>query len=497
MPADDFAVDPLAVALASTPDKVAVIELATGQRLTYQQLDTLVSRLGGWFTDKLPAPGDRVAYLGRNAVSMLAAALAAERTGAIFVPLNWRLAAPEIAALVADCAPTLTVADAEFAGSLPGAILPSALLAEAQTYAPAPHLELDPQRTVTLLYTSGTTGTPKGVIVTAINAGAGAANFAAVGEVDASSVMLSDLPMFHTIGLIAVARTALRQGGTVVLADRFVPGRTLASLADPSLGVTHYFAVPTMIEAMEREPDFTPATLSRLRAIFVGGSPVAPSLIARLLEKGIRLVNGYGLSEANTVIHVPIDEDSVRRSAGAVGLPAPHMQVRLVAEDRDVADGEVGEVWLRGPAVTPGYWNRPEDTAAAFSDGWYRTGDLARREVTGFYRLVDRIKDMYVSGGENVYPAEVEAVLLGHPSVADAAVLATPDARWGESGIALIVLRAGTAFDPAALSTYCAGRLAKYKCPARFVRVDTIPRSAAGKILKPALRARLNAGEFA
>jgi len=180
-----------------------------------------------------------------------------------------------------------------------------------------------------------------------------------------------------------------------------------------------------------------------------------------------------------------------------VGLPAPHTQVRLVAEDRDVADGEVGEVWLRGPAVTPGYWNRPEDTAAAFSDGWYRTGDLAVREPNGFYRIVDRIKDMYVSGGENVYPAEVEAVLLGHPSVADAAVLATPDARWGESGIALIVLRAGTAFDPAALSTYCAGRLAKYKCPARFVRVDTIPRSAAGKILKPALRARLNAGEFA
>jgi fatty-acyl-CoA synthase len=261
--------------------------------------------------------------------------------------------------------------------------------------------------------------------------------------------------------------------------------------------VTHYFAVPTMIEAMEREPGFTPAALSHLRAIFVGGSPVAPSLIARLLEEGIRLVNGYGMSEANTVIHVPIDEASVGSSAGAVGLPAPHMEVRLVAEGRGVAEGEVGEVWLRGPAVTPGYWNRPEETAAAFSGDWYRTGDLARREGNGFYRIVDRLKDMYVSGGENVYPAEVEAVLAASPGVADAAVLAIPDPRWGESGLALVVPRAGTPFDPGALAAYCAGRLAKYKCPARYVAIDAIPRSAAGKILKPALRARLNAGEFA
>jgi fatty-acyl-CoA synthase len=495
--ADDFADDPLATALAGTPDKVAVIELATGQRLTYRQLDALVARTAGWLADRLPAAGERIAYLGRNSVPMLVTALAAERAGAIFVPLNWRLAAPEITALAADCAPALKLADAEFSAALPGAMLPSELLVEIGRHAPASPRPLDPHRTVILLYTSGTTGTPKGVIVTVINAGAGAANFAAVGRVDSSSVMLSDLPMFHTIGLIAVARTALTQGGTVVLVDRFLPARTLNSLANPALGVTHYFAVPTMIEAMEREPGFTPAALSRLRAIFVGGSLVAPSLIARLLEQGIRLVNGYGMSEANTVIHVPIDEDSVRKSAGAVGLPAPNMEVRLVAEGRDVDAGDVGEVWLRGPAVTPGYWNRPEETSAAFSDGWYRTGDLARRDPTGFYRIVDRLKDMYVSGGENVYPAEVEAVLHAHPAVADAAVLEVPDPRWGESGLALVVPRAGAAFDPAALAAHCVANLAKFKCPVRFVRVDAIPRSAAGKILKPALRERLNAGEFA
>jgi fatty-acyl-CoA synthase len=197
------------------------------------------------------------------------------------------------------------------------------------------------------------------------------------------------------------------------------------------------------------------------------------------------------MSEAGTAIHMPIERDAMRASAGAIGRPAPFIEVRLVRDDRDVAAGEVGEVWLRGPSVTPGYWHRLAETAAAFSGGWYRSGDLARQDASGLYHLVDRLKDMYVSGGENVYPAEVEAVLAAHPDVADAAVVGVPDARWGETGVAFVVARAGTAFDRGGLAAHCAAHLARYKCPARIVAIEAIPRSAAGKILKPLLRGQL------
>ncbi|ODU62618.1 MAG: feruloyl-CoA synthetase [Acetobacteraceae bacterium SCN 69-10] len=496
---DEFSTDALAYAAAARPAKTAVVALASGERLAYAELTALADRAAGWLASRLgETQGERVAYLGRNGVELLVLALGAERCGAIFVPLNWRLAGPEIAALLEDCAPRLVVAQNEF---LPLLVLAAGVAAtgaldEIRTTAPLPAQPLPVHRPIILLYTSGTTGRPKGVIVTARNAFAAALNFIAVGEVHAGSVTLSDLPMFHTIGLIAVARSTLMAGGTLVLTDRFLVPRTLAALSDAALGVTHYFAVPMMAEALAADAAFDAAALKRLHAIFLGGAPPAPALIERFLEFGVPLVNGYGMSEAGTAIHVPIDREAVRRSAGAVGLPAPHIEIRLVADGADVRAGDVGEVWLRGPSVTPGYWNRPAETAAAFAEGWYRTGDLARREMSGMYRIVDRLKDMYVSGGENVYPAEVEAVVAASGAVADAAVLGIADARWGEIGVAFVVPEDAASFDPDALRAHCAARLAKYKCPTRVVVVEAIPRSAAGKILKPVLRERLMNGEF-
>jgi len=489
-----FNTDPVRYSALARPNALAVVDLATGRRLSYAELDAAVTRSAERITDAMSgAPrGERHAYLGRNGIEFLLAALGAERCGAVFVPLNWRLAAPEIGALLVDCRPKLVDAAAEFR-DLTGGYDPD------DVRTPAPPLPLapdDPDRPIILLYTSGTTGSPKSAIVSAQNAFAAALNFIAVGEVGPDSVLLSDLPMFHTIGLIAVARSTLMAGGTLVLSDRFLPARTLAALADPALGITHYFGVPMMAEALAREPDFFPETLARLKAIFLGGAPLAPALIERFLAFGVPLVNGYGMSEAGTAIHVPLDRDMIRRSAGAVGLPAPHMAVRLVADGRDVPDGAVGEIWLRGPSVTPGYWNRPAETAAAFEDGWFRTGDLARREPNGFYRIVDRLKDMYVSGGENVYPAEVEAALTLHPDVADAAVLGIPDDRWGETGLAFVVLHSGGKAGTDGLLAHCRNHLARYKCPSRVVVLDALPRSAAGKLLKPALRQRFNIGEF-
>jgi fatty-acyl-CoA synthase len=492
--ATGFNTDPLAHSALVRPHKLAVVDLASGERLTYAALDELADRAAGWLRAELGG-AERVAFLGRNSIDMLALALGAQRAGAVFVPLNWRLAAPEIAATVADCTPRIVVAQPEFLAAVPGAVPAAAVMAalrQAERIAERPTED----RAVTLLYTSGTTGTPKGVVVTARNAFAASLNFIAVGEVGANTVAFSDLPMFHTIGLIAVARSTLLAGGTLVLADRFQPRRTLAALADRTLGITHYFAVPAMAEMLAADPAFDPAALGGLHAIFLGGAPLPVPLIERFLGFGIPLVNGYGMSEAGTAIHVPIDREAVRHSAGAIGHPAPHIEVRIVRDGVDAADGEVGEIWLRGPSVTPGYWRRPAETEAAFSGGWYRTGDLARREPGGMYRIVDRLKDMYVSGGENVYPAEVEAALLAHPVVADAAVLGVPDARWGETGVAVVALRQDAALDPAALMAHCRERLAGYKCPSRFVVVAAVPRSPAGKILKQDLRRRLSEGEL-
>lgn len=495
--ASDFNTDPIFHSAAVRPDKTAIVELSTGTRLSYRQIESLTARAAGWIGARMGgAPeGERVAYLGRNGVELLTLALGAERCGATFVPLNWRLAAAEISALVADCNPRLVVAQAEFFGLVGERDRLTGALEQIGTAIPVPFVRLADERPAIVLYTSGTTGRPKGVVITAANAFAAALNFLVVSETGPEAVTLSDLPMFHTIGLIAVARATLMAGGTLVLSDRFVPSRTVKALADPDLGITHYFAVPIMVEALTRDPEFSAEAVARLHAIFIGGAPPDPDLVRRFAAMGVPLVNGYGMSEAGTAIHVPLDLETVRRSAGAIGVPAPHIEVRLVRDGVDVADGEVGEIQLRGPSVSPGYWRREAETADAFVDGWYRTGDLARRDPDGLYRLVDRLKDMYVSGGENVFPAEVEAVLAAHPGVADVAVIGVPEAQWGEAGLAFIVPRAG-GVDAGALRAHCLAQLAKYKCPARFIAIDAIPRSAAGKILKPALRERLNSGEF-
>ena len=329
------------------------------------------------------------------------------------------------------------------------------------------------------------------MIVTRRNAFFAALNFAFVGAVGPQTVALLDLPMFHTIGLVAVTRTTLTMGGTLVISDRFIPERTLAALGDPALGVTQYFCVPQMAAALRDSPAFDGRKLDRLQAIFVGGAPVPRPLIDAWLGDGVPLANGFGMTEAGTVIHVPTDPDAVRENPGALGLAAPLLEVRLVGADgHEVPDGTPGELWLRGPSVTPGYWRNPEASAAAFTDGWYRTGDLLLREPNGYYRLVDRLKDMYISGGENVYPGEVEAVLLSHPEVADAAVIGVPDERWGEAGVAHVVLRHPGAVDEAALLAFCAPRLARYKRPGRIFIADAIPRTASGKALKHMLRAQ-------
>ncbi len=492
--------DPLIYRAATGPDRPAVYEVASGQGLSYGELHLSVGRLTTFLLGAAAggATAPRIAFLGRNSIAQISVCLACQRAGHVFVPLNWRLGATELKQIIDDCQPSLILHDAEFRdtlGAMPQLgrpILPvdgtGGLLERAEHLEPAPALAFEADRPCIMLYTSGTTGAPKGVIITRRNAFASAINFAMVGDVTANSVTLCDLPFFHTIGLVAIGRTTLMMGGRLVISDRFIPDRTLTTLGDPALCVTHYFAVPQMAAALRAAPGWDPSALKALQAIFIGGAALSPALIETFLDDGIPLVNGYGMSEAGTAIHMPLDRAMVARHPGGVGYAAPLLQVRLV-DDRgaDVADGEVGEIWLRGPSVTPGYWNKPAETAAAFVGDWYRTGDLGRRADGGVIHVPDRLKDMYISGGENVFPAEIEAVISAHGKVRDVAVIGVADPKWGECGIAFIVPDEAHPTVEEILG-HCAERLASYKRPARIVFLEAIPRTASGKAQKHILR---------
>ena len=487
------------------PGKTACLDLRSGRSLTYAELDVAVDQCAAWLEAMLAQPaGERVATLSRGSVDILILQLACARVGAIFQPLNWRLPGPELAVLVEDGRPRLLVYEPEFAPALADLARFEAMACVRFDTAPdgfGARLAAAPRRAIravpaaddapaTLLYTSGTTGRPKGAMISERNARACAANFAAVAKVGADAVFLCDMPMFHTVGLYAVCRTTLQVGGMLVISSHFDAGETLRRLSDPKLGITHYFCVPQMAQMLRQELGFSPAGLARLTALCSGGAPISAAEIQRWVDDGVMIIDGYGMTESGTVLGMPVGDLSlVRRKAGSAGLPAPGVAVRLVAPDgRDVADGEIGELWLKGDNVTVGYWNRPEATATAFHDGWLKTGDAARRDEEGFYYLVDRWKDMFISGGENVYPAEVEAAILELDGVSEVAVIGAPDPRWGESGVAYVIPAPGAVITAEAVLAHCRRRLAGYKRPRVVELASSLPRTGSGKVRKDLLK---------
>jgi fatty-acyl-CoA synthase len=495
--------DAIAFHAARTPDRLACIDLATDRRLTYGQFDARVERCAAWLEARLVRPrGERVAVLARNAADVLVIQFACYRIGAIFVPLNWRLPGPELAVLVEDCAPRLLISEPEFDPAWPALerlVLDRVMLGEgfdallaAISAHPMRREPVAPDDPATLLYTSGTTGKPKGVMISPRNAYHSAANYAAAAKVGPDVVFLCDTPLFHTVGLIAISRTTLQVGGILLISRVFDPVLTVQRLADPLLGVTHYFCVPQMAQMLRETPDYARVDLSRLTALCTGGAPIAPAVIHRWLDEAVMIIDGYGMSETGTVLGMPVgDLATPRAKAGSAGVPAPGVQVRLVDRDgRDVSDGEVGEIWLKGDNITAGYWNQPETTAKAFQDGWLKTGDAARRDADGFYYLVDRWKDMFISGGENVYPAEIEAAILEMDAVSEVAVIGVPDPRWGEVGVAYVTPKRGVELTPEMVLAHCRVRIAGYKIPRSVVlAADGLPRTGSGKVRKDVLRA--------
>jgi fatty-acyl-CoA synthase len=338
------------------------------------------------------------------------------------------------------------------------------------------------------MYTSGTTGQPKGAIITHGMTFWNCVNLGAPAYITPSSVLLTVLPLFHTGGLNCYTNPVLHAGGTVLIMRAFDPGLALKLISDPAVGINLFFGVPSIYQFMARHPAFAASDLSRLVIGGVGGAPMPVPLLHAWEARGVALQQGYGMTETSPAVLVLDREDAVRK-AGSSGKPVLHTEVRVVHPDgRDATIGELGELWVRGPNVTPGYWNRPDANQSSFTDDWLHTGDATRVDEEGFYYIVDRWKDMYISGGENVYPAEVENVLHQLDAIAEAAVIGMPDAQWGEVGMAIVAVKPGQSISEAGIFAHCAANLARFKCPRVIRFVDALPRNATGKIHKPTLR---------
>jgi long-chain acyl-CoA synthetase len=502
---DDLRVaDVIREVAAARPDHVAI---RNGDReLTYAQLDERSSRLAQALLETGVRAGSRVAYLDRTSPEVVELFFAAAKIGAVTVPLNWRLAPRELELVLEDARPPVVIAGetyADLAAELAEGRRRAELVVVGDGYERRLSAQdaVDPGRrgassdVVVQMYTSGTTGVPKGVLTTHRNLAA-AAETSPYWAFDSESVSLTPLPMFH-IGGIGWAFLGLWNGATTVLVSQFAAPEVLDVFEGQR--VTNAVLVPTMIQMLTAVPGAAERDYSALRSIAYGASPITtPLLKAALRTFRCPLFGVYGLTESTGgVVHLePADHDrqDLLRSAGK---PLPWVELRIVDpfDGGDVRPGEVGEVWVRAPNVMLGYFNRPAETAAALvPGGWLRTGDGGYVDADGYLFLSDRIKDMIVSGGENVYPIEVEEALAHHPDVADVAVVGVPDERWGELVKAFVIPRAGAAPTADDLVAFARERLAGYKLPRAVELVEDLPRTPSGKVLKRALRERERAG---
>lgn len=489
------------------PDKAAVIDLDTGRSLTYGELAERAERAANLLRELGVGFGDRVAVLGANRPEMVEVYFAAAKLGAILVPVNWRLAPGEVAYILDNADPRVLIFGDDVLGTV-GALTGVGLGAEPLWVGQVMAFDGDegytgrrdraPAEPVTtegigedtplmLLYTSGTTGRPKGAILTHGTITWNAINTATGWDLHQDDVTLTHTPLFHTGGWNVLTLPLLHRGATVVLTRTFDPGATIEAI--DRHGVTLLFAVPTMFQMMLDHPALARAELSTVRFFISGGAPCPVPLIEAFQRRGVVFKQGYGLTEVGPNCFVLDEKDAIRK-AGSVGFPVLHLDTRVVdGRGRPVGPGEVGELQLRGPTVCAGYWRDPGATAAARAEGgWFRTDDQFRVDDEGYHSVVGRLKEMYISGGENVYPAEVERVLYEDPAVIEAAVVGVPHEKWGEVGRAFVALsREGPRPTAEELLDRCREHLARYKVPKTLTVLDELPKGSSGKIHKTEL----------
>ncbi len=491
-----------------TPDKLALVDATSGNRpITYRQWNLAANRSAQLLKTLGVGKGDRVAILAHNCVEYLDIWFACGKLGAVLQTLNWRLTAHELVELIRDAEPKVLVHGPEFVDEVRvvcedgrGDLTRLALDVNARVFpddrchderdrlgdAAPPPVELEWDDPWVLCYTGGSTGLPKGAILTHGNITWNAINTVMSWGLAPDDVTVLNAPLFHTGGLNVFTAPLVQIGGTSIVCRKFDPDQVFDLIGDS--GLTLLFGVPAMFQALQQHPRWEAADFSKLKLVISGGAPCPPSVFERFWERAVAFRSGYGLTEAGPNTFWLPDAD-VRRKAGSVGFPLFHVDVKIVdGEGRDCGADEVGELWIRGPHVCAGYWKRPEETAQVFRDGWLHTGDLARRDAEGYHFIVGRLKDVIISGGENIYPAEVESVLAAHPGVAEVALIGVPDERWGESPVALVVARPGGMVEAEELIRFGGQRMARYKLPRRIVVVAALPRTAAGKVDKVQLK---------
>jgi len=497
-----FVRDWLAGRAVLSRDKLAITDLTTGAELTYRQLDERATRLANYLRETVGVrSGDRVAVLSSNRAGILEAFFAAAKLTAVLVPLNCRLTASELGYILEDCQPKIMLHEKAFAATVnelrQRAAIHHALafdddaagvcyeqaLADSSTE----KIEVetfDAEMPALIIYTSGTTGHPKGAVLSHRMLAWNSINTHIGWDLASTDITTCHAPLFHTGGFNVLTLPLLHIGASVVIMPNFDATRVLEIIEQ--YRCTIFFGVPTMFQMMLESPRFATTDFSSLRYFISGGAPCPVPLIEAYQRRSLSFVQGYGLTEVGPNCFKLGLEDAVRK-AGSIGFPALHSAARIVdADGNDVARGEIGELCLRGGHVCSGYWRNEAATKAALCDNWFHTGDLARQDEENYFYIAGRAKDMIISGGENIYPAEVEAVLHAHPAIANAALIGVPDAKWGEVPVAVVVLR--HAATPVEIIEFCAIRLARYKLPKQILFVEEFPFSASGKVLKQTLK---------
>ena len=488
---------------STTPRAIALRNHESGETRTWAELDKRVGRLAHVLRNELGVQrGDRIVNLSNGDLRHFEFQFACLRAGLIWAPLNFRLTPTELAGLCEDLQPALMVTDEAWGAnarhasgllSRPPRTLTwgrgselDAMIDRAPAFAEPE--EIDPDAPLLILFTSGTTGKPKAAVITAGALGWQALNqLQFCGNAESGSHVFLPLPLFHSGGLNSQANPVLYFGGQVTVAPRFNPDVVVQFVGDPANKVTHLGLVPVMYKMMSESPAFAGADFRYLRNLLVAGGRLPEALRQTYASKGAHFMSQYGGTETGPTITSLNGARVDKLSAGSCGQRALHVQIRLVDEaGNDVPQGEPGEVWVRGPAVIKRYYGR--DPEIDFPGGWFHTGDVAWEDEEGFLYIVDRVKDMYKSGGENVYPAEVELMLATHPAIAEVSVIGVSDEQWGEVGLAVAVVREGQDLTLESLRTHCEAKLAHFKHPKHLVVVEELPRNVTGKVAKQALR---------
>lgn len=482
------------------PQKIALKEFETQRQLSYSQLNKLANFAAQYLKQTFSLQkGDRLAVLAENCLEYFVLFSAAQKSGFILVPLNYRLAPAELNFMLDDSRPALILVEKQFKQKLAEraeAVMEmetfSALIMEQleKPVEPFPNTKINIDDPIFILYTSGTTGLPKGALYTHKMLFWNSINTQMRLDITSNDRSVSCTPMFHTGGWNVIPTPFLHRGAYVCLMKKFDAIQVNHLLQEES--ATMFMGVPTMLQMMVDAPNFRQTDFSSIRFFVIGGEPMPLPLIDKWHEKGVPIRQGYGLTECGPSI-TSLHQDDAIRKRGSIGTLNFYVEKRIVDESgNDLSPGQVGELLLKGPVVTPGYWQNPEATKLAIENGWFHTGDLVKEDEEGFLFIVDRKKNMYISGGENVYPAEVERVLEQHPAVQEVAIIGVKDEKWGETGFAFVVLKQGGSTSADELKAFCQSQLAKYKIPKHFKFVPEIPKSDTGKIDRKQLKILTN-----